>query len=105
MKFAFADIRSRFTELTAATAGGLIQTPKRPSAFSVSAKHSKNEKPLTPVSMDRLDAARRTDFSAFGLCVFGRLRLWRLDAFLFASLSVQKFPHRVFLAVGFVATH
>jgi hypothetical protein len=48
MKFAFADTRSRYTELTAATARYLIQTPKRPTAFSVSAKHSKKEKPLMP---------------------------------------------------------
>ena len=47
-KSAFAGIRSRYIELTAATAGGLIQTQKRPSGFSVSAKHSKNEKLLTP---------------------------------------------------------
>jgi hypothetical protein len=49
-KFAFADIRSRCIEPTAAMAGGPIQTPKKPTAFGVSAKHSKSEKLLTPVS-------------------------------------------------------
>jgi hypothetical protein len=47
MKFAFADIRGRCTELTAATARIPIQTPKKPTVSSVSAKHSKNAKLLT----------------------------------------------------------
>jgi hypothetical protein len=34
----------------AATAGGPIQTQKKPTAFGVSAKHSKSEKLLMPVS-------------------------------------------------------
>ena len=48
--FACADIRSRCIEPTAATDGGPIRTPKKPTAFGVSAKHSKSEKLLTPVS-------------------------------------------------------
>jgi hypothetical protein len=51
MRFVRVGIRSRYIELTAATAGGLIPTPKRLSAFTVSAKHSKNEKLLTPSSV------------------------------------------------------
>ena len=47
MKFAFADIRSRYTELTAATARIPIQTLKKPTVSTVSAKHSKNAKLLT----------------------------------------------------------
>jgi hypothetical protein len=47
MKFAFAVIRNRYTELTAATARIPIQTPKKPTVSSVSAKHSKNAKLLT----------------------------------------------------------
>ena len=47
MKFAFADIRSRYTELTAATARIPIQTPKKQTVSSVSAKNSKNAKLLT----------------------------------------------------------
>jgi len=47
MKFAFADIRSRCTELTAATAHIPIQTPKKPTVSSVSARRSKNAKLLT----------------------------------------------------------
>jgi hypothetical protein len=47
MKFAFADIRSRCTELTAATARIPIQTPRKPTVSSVIAKHSKNAKLLT----------------------------------------------------------
>ena len=50
MKFACADIRSRYTEPTVATPRSPIQTPKKPTAFGVSAKHSKSEKLLTPVS-------------------------------------------------------
>ena len=48
MKYAFADIRSRFTEPTAARARGRIQTLRRPIAFGASAKRSKQEKLLTP---------------------------------------------------------
>jgi hypothetical protein len=51
MRFVRVGIRSRYIELTAATAGGLIPTPKRLSAFTVSARHSKNEKLLTPSSV------------------------------------------------------
>jgi len=47
MKFAFADTRSRCTELTAATARIPIQTPRKPTVYSVSARHSKNAKLLT----------------------------------------------------------
>jgi len=47
MKCAFADIRNRYTELTAATARMPIQTPKKPTEFGASAKHSKNPKLLT----------------------------------------------------------
>ncbi len=47
MKFAFAAIRSHSTELTGATAGIPIQTLKKPTVSSVSAKHSKKPKLLT----------------------------------------------------------
>jgi hypothetical protein len=47
MKSAFADIRNYYTELMAARAHGLIQTPKKATEFGASAKHSKNPKPLT----------------------------------------------------------
>jgi flavin-binding protein dodecin len=47
-KCAFADIRNRYTELTAAPARGSIQTPKKPNAFGVSAQHSKRRKLHTP---------------------------------------------------------
>jgi hypothetical protein len=47
MKFVFAGIRSRCTELTAATARIPIQTPKKPTVSSVIAKHFKNAKLLT----------------------------------------------------------
>ena len=47
MKCAFAAIRSRCIELTAATARIPIQTPKKPTVSAVSAKHSKNARPLT----------------------------------------------------------
>jgi hypothetical protein len=50
MKFAFADTRSRYTEVTAATARVLIQTSRNPTTFCANAKHSRREKPLTPVS-------------------------------------------------------
>jgi hypothetical protein len=50
MKFARADIRSRYTEPTAATVRIPIQTPIKLTAFGVSAKHSISEKLLTPVS-------------------------------------------------------
>jgi hypothetical protein len=49
-RFAFADIRSRCTEVTAAMARGLIQTSKNPTASCAIAKHSKRKEPLTPVS-------------------------------------------------------
>jgi hypothetical protein len=52
MKYARADIRSRYTEPTAATAGTPIQTTKKPTAFGVSAKHSKREKLRTLVSSE-----------------------------------------------------
>ena len=47
MKCAFADIRSRCIELTAATARIPIQTPKKPTVSAVSANHSKNARLLT----------------------------------------------------------
>ncbi len=47
MKCAFAAIRSRCIELTAATAHIPIQTPKKPTVSAVSAKHSKNVELLT----------------------------------------------------------
>jgi hypothetical protein len=47
MKFSFAVIRSRCTELTAATARIPIRTPKKKTAFGASAKHSKRKKLLT----------------------------------------------------------
>jgi len=47
MKFAFAGTHSRYTELTAATAGGLIQTPNRLTAFFANARHSRREKQPT----------------------------------------------------------
>jgi hypothetical protein len=50
MKFAFADIRSRYTELTAAQARGPIQTRKKTTAFGASAKHSMRKKLLTLAS-------------------------------------------------------
>ena len=40
------------TGLTDATARYAIQTPKRQTAFSASAKHSKHEKLLTPISQN-----------------------------------------------------
>jgi hypothetical protein len=49
-KFASADIDGRYTGPTAATARTQIQTPKKRTAFGVSAKHSESEKLLTPVS-------------------------------------------------------
>jgi hypothetical protein len=61
MKCAYADIRSHCTELTAAMAGRPIQTRRKPTAFSVSAKHSKNAKLLTlvaSVAQDCTKAAR-----------------------------------------------
>jgi hypothetical protein len=48
MKLASADIRSQSTELTAATLQSPIQTPKKLTAFSVSARNFKNAKLLTP---------------------------------------------------------
>src|ERR1700746_823770 len=54
MKCAPADIRSRSTERTAATGRSPIQTLKKPSAFSVSAKHSKHKKWLTPARNQRV---------------------------------------------------
>ena len=50
MRYAFAGIRSRYTELTAATELYLIQTQKKTTVFSVNAKHSKSERLLTPSS-------------------------------------------------------
>jgi hypothetical protein len=50
MKCAFADIRNRYTELTAARAPGRIQTRKKPTAFGASAKNSKRKKLLTLAS-------------------------------------------------------
>ena len=47
MKCAFADIRNRYTELTAATARARIQTPKKPTVSAVNARRSKNAKLLT----------------------------------------------------------
>ena len=47
MKFAFADIRNRYTELMAARARGPIQTQEKLTAFGASAKHSKRKKLLT----------------------------------------------------------
>lgn len=64
MKCASADIRSRFTERMAATGRSPIQTLKKPSAFSVSAKHSKRKK----LRMPSFNAAQRTDFSASWVC-------------------------------------
>ena len=49
-KFAFADTRSLYIEPMDATAPCLVQTPKRPSAFSVSVENSKREKLLKPDS-------------------------------------------------------
>jgi len=46
-KCAFAGIRNRYTEHTAARARGPIQTPRKPIAFGASARHSKNPKLLT----------------------------------------------------------
>ena len=51
MRYAFAGIRSRYIELTAATAGGLILTQKRPTEFIANVKRSKREKLLTPSSV------------------------------------------------------
>jgi hypothetical protein len=50
MKYAYADIRSRYTERTAASACGSIQIPQKSIAFYASAKRSKRKKPLTPAS-------------------------------------------------------
>jgi hypothetical protein len=50
MKCAFADICNRYTELMDARARGPIQTPKKPTAFGASAKHSKRKKLLTLAS-------------------------------------------------------
>jgi hypothetical protein len=50
MKCAFADIRNRYTELTAARARDQTQTPKKLSPFGASAKHSKRKKLLTLAS-------------------------------------------------------
>jgi hypothetical protein len=47
MKCAFAAIRNRYTELTAAQARDRTQTPKKSTEFGASAKHSKNPKLLT----------------------------------------------------------
>jgi hypothetical protein len=47
MKCAFADIRNRYTELTAHIP---IQTPKKPTVSAVSAKHFKRKKLLTLAS-------------------------------------------------------
>jgi hypothetical protein len=43
-KCAFAGIRNRYTEHTAARARGPIQTPRKPIAFGASARHSRNPK-------------------------------------------------------------
>ncbi len=59
MKFAFAGIRSRCTELMAARAPGPIQTQKKPTAFGASAKHSKRKKLLTLASPNRSGIRRR----------------------------------------------
>jgi hypothetical protein len=50
MKYASADTRSRSTGPTAATPRSATQTPKKPTAFGVSAKDSKSGKLLTLVS-------------------------------------------------------
>ena len=64
MKCACADIRSHCTELTAVTVQSQTQTPRKPTAFSVSAKHSKSEKLLTPVATNRLNRLQRTDIAS-----------------------------------------
>ena len=51
MKCASADIRNRYTELTAATAHIQTQTPKKPTVSAVSAKHFKRKKLLTLASL------------------------------------------------------
>ena len=50
MKCAFADIRNRYTELTAARARDRTQTQKKLTPFGASAKHSKRKKLLTLAS-------------------------------------------------------
>jgi hypothetical protein len=50
LKYAFADIRNRHIERTAASPCGLIQTPKKPTAFRASAKHFKRKKLPMPDS-------------------------------------------------------
>ena len=50
MKRAFADIRNRYTELTAARARDRTQTQKKLTPFGASAKHSKRKKLLTLAS-------------------------------------------------------
>jgi len=51
MKFAFADIRSQCTELTAATARTPIQIRKKPTLSSACAGHFKNARLLTLSSL------------------------------------------------------
>ena len=58
-KSAFAGIRSRYIELTAATAGGLIQTLRKPNALAVSAKPSKWGKLLTLVATNKTKIAQQ----------------------------------------------
>jgi hypothetical protein len=50
MKYAFAAIRNRHTERTAAPPCGPIQIPRKPIAFRAHARHSKRKEPLTPAS-------------------------------------------------------
>ena len=64
MKCACADIRSHCTELTAVTVQSQTQTRRKPTAFSVSAKHSKNAKLLTLVATNRLIGLQRTDIAS-----------------------------------------
>jgi hypothetical protein len=55
MKLVSADTRSRSTEVTAATVQSQVQTPKKLTAFFVSARNFKNPKPLKPVATNRLN--------------------------------------------------
>jgi hypothetical protein len=51
MNYVYADIRNRYIERTAAPAGGPIQTPRKPTAYGVRAKHSKRKKLPGPASI------------------------------------------------------
>jgi hypothetical protein len=69
MKLAFADTRSQSTELTAATLQSPIQTPKKLTAFSASARNFKNPKLLKPVVTNRLNAAQRKTRYFTRICI------------------------------------